>query len=1095
MIGLFRRPAVSLLCAVTLAMLTPGLRAQSNYATQYSFTTIAGSAGKSGSVDATGSSALFDGIQGVAVDSSGNLYVADSANSTVRKITTAGVVTTLAGLAGSPGTADGTGSSARFKGPSGIAVDGAGNVYVTDPFAQSIRKISPSGVVTTLAGGSTGSADGTGSAAQFNRPSGIAVDGTGNLYVADANNDTIRKVTSAGIVTTLAGNSGNYGSADGTGASARFSGPNGIAVDGSGNVYVADTFNSTIRKVTSTGVVTTLAGTHGATGSADGTGGAALFNFPYSIAIDASGNLFVSDSDNDTIRKATSSGVVTTLAGSAATAGYADGIGSGALFSSPYGITVGGNGSIYIGDMGNDVIRMGVVAPATAPSVLAQPSSESVGLGSIANFSVKAAGVPLPEIQWQFNGANIAGATQSTLAINNAQLANAGSYTVVISNGSGAVTSQPAILSVVAPITYAANYYAGLGAAQNGPAGVAVDPAGNVYVTLGDAIERVSPSGVPTVFAGNITVSGSADGTGGSASFNKPQGIAADSQGNLYIADTGNNSIRKVTPLGAVTTLAGLIEGSADGKGVSAQFNQPTAVAVDSVGNVFVAEAGNDDLRQISPDGTTSTLLSVSSLTFANQPNETDVNYTIIGVQVDKTGIPYVALEIIPPQFPAVSRIGATLEVRAKGAFSVLYQGSQYFGSLVDDSQGNVFLFTGDYQNSQNSTYSTVGGVTSGTLLPVAVSSVVDGPFFITGQQAVILVTPVGSAPNISAEPAGATIAFGAQSTLSVTASGTPSPAYQWQVDGTNIPGATSSTYTTSQPGTYSVIVTNSAGTVTSYPAVITASDRLANISSRAYVGTGANVEIAGFVVAAPIGTSEQVLIRAAGPSLSQFGVGGVLAQPVLTLFDSKGNQLATNAGWNTAANATAIAAAFTATGAFAFPLDSADSAIATSLPAGSYTAQIAGLNGGTGVALAEVYEASASDPELINISTRAYVSAGSSVEIGGFVIKGAQPAKVLVRAVGPALAQFGVSGVLATPTLSVVDSGGNVVATNTGWSTNSTASTIASEMVAVGAFPFPSGSADSALLVTLAPGAYTAIVSGAGNSSGVALVEVYQAP
>ena len=184
------------------------------------------------------------------------------------------------GDGGPVGSADGTGSAARFNDPDGVAVDGAGNVYVADTFNDTIRKITPAGVVTTLAGspGQVGSADGTGSAARFNDPEGVAVDAAGNVYVADTRNDTIRKITPAGVVTTLAGSPGQAGSADGTGSAARFDFPNGVAVDGAGNVYVADAGNDTIRKITPAGVVTTLAGTAGQSGSADGTGSAARFN-------------------------------------------------------------------------------------------------------------------------------------------------------------------------------------------------------------------------------------------------------------------------------------------------------------------------------------------------------------------------------------------------------------------------------------------------------------------------------------------------------------------------------------------------------------------------------------------------------------------------------------------------------------------------------------------------------------------------------------------------------------------------------------------------------------------------------------------------
>jgi serine/threonine protein kinase, bacterial len=319
---------------------------------------FAGDIQASGSADGVGVAARFSGPLGVATDTAGNVYVADGENNTIRKITPAGVVTTLAGTVGVIGSADGTGAAASFHFPQGIATDSTGNVYVADFSNNTIRKITPAGVVTTLAGTAPppslggphavmgGSADGTGAAAGFNGPTGIATDSAGNLYVGDTNNQTIRKITPAGAVTTLAGTAHLLGSTDATGAAARFTLPQGVATDSAGNVYVADEGNSIIRKITPAGVVTTLAGTAGVLGGTDATGAAASFRFPVGVSTDSAGNIYVADTGNHTIRKITPNGAVSTVVGVAGQAGFTPGALPG-LLSSPGGVAVSGT-SLYI---------------------------------------------------------------------------------------------------------------------------------------------------------------------------------------------------------------------------------------------------------------------------------------------------------------------------------------------------------------------------------------------------------------------------------------------------------------------------------------------------------------------------------------------------------------------------------------------------------------------------------------------------------------------------------------------------------------------------------------------------------------------------
>src|SRR6266545_2524816 len=322
-------------------------------------TTLAGIAGVWGSADGTGAAAQFSYPWYLAVDRSGNVYVSDEGNATIRTITPAGVVSTAAGTVALTGSADGTMAASHLAWPYGVAMDGLLNVYVADHGNNTIRKITPAGAVSTLAGtaGVAGSADGTGAAARFNQPSGIAVDGAGNVYVGDYGNNTIRKITSAGVVSTVAGAAGVFGSADGAGAQARFAYPNGVAVDGSGNVYVADQGNCTIRKITPAGVVSTLAGTAGVWGSSDGTGSAAQFGAPAGVTVDRKANVYVADWQNDTIRKITAAGVVSTVAGTAGVQGSADGTGAAARFNYPWSVAVDGSGILYVEDRGNSTIR------------------------------------------------------------------------------------------------------------------------------------------------------------------------------------------------------------------------------------------------------------------------------------------------------------------------------------------------------------------------------------------------------------------------------------------------------------------------------------------------------------------------------------------------------------------------------------------------------------------------------------------------------------------------------------------------------------------------------------------------------------------
>jgi serine/threonine protein kinase, bacterial len=315
--------------------------------------TLAGN-GTPGLANGKGVSASFSNPMGIAVDSGGNIYVADSRNNIIRKINPDGMVTTLAG-SGVAGSADGRGNSTSFFFPTALAADAAGNVYVADTHNSLIRKITPDGVVTTLAGRLPANPvykknDTT----RFDNPYGIVVDKKGNLFVCDWDKDVIKKISLAGKVTVFAG-SGERGSKDGIGTKASFYLPEGIVIDSKDNLYITDTYNNMIRKISPDGVVTTLAGKN-AKGSADGKGTAASFNHPNGITIDKNGNIYVADVGNNKIRKVTPDGVVSTFAGSKIH-GSSNGDIAAASFYRPYGITIDKSGNLYIADYQNNLIR------------------------------------------------------------------------------------------------------------------------------------------------------------------------------------------------------------------------------------------------------------------------------------------------------------------------------------------------------------------------------------------------------------------------------------------------------------------------------------------------------------------------------------------------------------------------------------------------------------------------------------------------------------------------------------------------------------------------------------------------------------------
>jgi sugar lactone lactonase YvrE len=342
----------------------------------YTWTTFVGLPTVSGTNNGTRSAALFNQPTGTIEDAAGNLYIADEQNNLIRKCTANGVVTAFAGSAGNTGTNDGTGTNALFNQPSNLAFDSAGNIFVADTFNHTIRKITPAGLVSTFAGlgGTPGFKNGTGSGALFNQPNGIAFDSSNNLYVADGVNGAVRRVTTNAVVSTVA-----------TG----FYLPEQVAVDKSNIIYVDDAGNNVIRKMTPAGVVSLLAGS-GAIGSKDGTGAGAEFNYPESLTVDSSSNVFVADYGNDTIRMITPAGVVTTIGGQVGIMGTNDATGTNALFNQQEGISVDKSDNIYVADTQNNTIRIGL-APGAVPLGMQRVGGQLVLTWTNSAFSLQSA--------------------------------------------------------------------------------------------------------------------------------------------------------------------------------------------------------------------------------------------------------------------------------------------------------------------------------------------------------------------------------------------------------------------------------------------------------------------------------------------------------------------------------------------------------------------------------------------------------------------------------------------------------------------------------------------------------------------------------
>lgn len=497
--------------------------------------------------------------------------------------------TTIAGSAGY-GSVDGTNSAARFHSPTGIASDAQGNLYVADYDNNEIRKLTPDGtnwVVTTIAGlpRAQGSADGTNEDARFYWPNGLGTDRFGNVYVADTYNFTIRKITPSGanwVVTTIAGTARNFGFADGTNGAAEFKFPYGAVVDDNGNIYVPDGSNSRIRKISPSGtnwVVSTIASV----------------NIPSAIAMDQAGNLYVTERWDHCVQKVSPVGtnwVVSPVAGLSGQSGSADGTNTAARFYFPEGIVVDGSGNLFVADTENYTIRK--ITPDGTNWIVTTIAGNAVQPGSADGVGQDARFYNPYSITLNPDGNFYIADTANQMI---RRLAPSGTNWIVATI---AGLGGPGAIDAIGP---AARFHE--------PEGVAVNSNGEAYVAdrMNNTVRKLTHQGgswVVTTIAGSASNPGTNDGVGAAAQFNSPLGVAVDALGNAFVADNGNHTIRKLSTQDgqtAVTTIAGSPGVSGANDGTNALFHGPAGIAIACDGTLFVADSGNSAIRQLTSSG------------------------------------------------------------------------------------------------------------------------------------------------------------------------------------------------------------------------------------------------------------------------------------------------------------------------------------------------------------------------------------------------------------------------------------------------------------------------------------------------------------
>jgi hypothetical protein len=767
--------------------------------------------------------------------------------------------------------------------------------------------------------------------------------------------------------------------------------------------------------------------------------------------------------------------------------------------------------------------KIGVVA--APPLIVSQPVSQTLPAGRNVRFDLGVQSQLPLSYQWNKNGVPIAGATNREINLSNIQVSDAAAYSANARNSRGSVTSATAwlIIQPHAETTLYAGQIGSSGVADgaiatarlSAPTGMAMDTTGVIYFcdTTSHLVRKLTPNGIVSTIAGSPGLAGGTDGTGSAARFNGPRGIALDSQGNMYVVENLNHTIRKITPAGVVTTVAGTAgqSGARDGVGRDARFLSPMGIAVTRSGILYVADSRNNLIRMVTPAGTVTTLAG-STRGFADGTGTYAQFDNPEGIAAAGDDMLYVA----DAGNVAVRTVSPAGQV---STFHVAHRSDSFhWGAIAVDASGFVYVVDplggivarispAGFVNFLGGagTYDAIPGGAFARFVPYGIVRDASGTIYISdGLSHTILkfaIVPGSTDPHliVTTPPSSHAIATGDAVLLTTKASG-PAAFNQWRRDGAPIPGATDSSLLLrnvkeTMSGNYSLTVSNPAGAVTSTAARLIVGPtqdlgRLTNLSIRSRAGSGARTLIVGLAVAGNVAAAgKPIVIRGIGPGLNTFGVQDSLVDPALAVF--RGTQvLATNDDWG---GAPALHEAFAAVGAFPLAPSSHDAALGMNLAAAGYSVQLAGQGSASGVALAEVYDADSGpapvgSARLVNLSARTEAGTGADVLIAGFVVRGITHKTVLIRGIGPALERFGLGGVLRDPELKLFR-GATLIASNDTWFEGEPA--MANVFRAVGAFPI--NSLDSAILITLEPGSYTVQLADRNRGTGIALVEIYE--